>query len=195
MGTKRLLRWALSCAALVACSNSSGTDDAGVDSGADVAPKKDSGPADVAADVPDDTGCNALVAPDAAVMEMFVATDPVVGDGGPWMAGTYTITAHTIYTGLDGSAGPTGSTFDVILVTDDAGAYEALQVQVADGGAPKVMDINGTVTILTGGAESIKVNCPVNAALIYTSYSFDGTNLSLYAPTYKPPQAMFLKKQ
>ena len=77
---------------------------------------------------------------------------------------------------------------------DDAGAYEGYQT-ATDGGTPAITDVNGTVIVLDGGGTLMKVNCPVNATLIYSSYSSDGTNLGLYAPTYKPPQALLLKKQ
>lgn len=197
MGHERTLRWVLSCAVLMACGNDSSTNDAGADATADVVVKKDSGPADAAPDVAADTGpsaCNALVAPDATVMEQYVATAAVTGDGGPFVSGTYVATARSIYTGVDGGTGPTGTTYDIILVVDDAGAYQGLQV-MADGGKPTVLDLNGVTTVLDGGGALMKVDCPINGSLIFTSYSSDGTNVGFYAPATKPPQALFMKRQ
>jgi hypothetical protein len=182
----------------MACGNDSGNTDAGTDASPDVTVKKDSGPADVATDVPDDTSttsCNALVAPDATVMEMYVATAAVTGDGGPVVPGTYVTTGRSIYTGVDGSAGPTGTTFDVILVVDDAGTYQALQIAIDGGGVPNVQDLNGHTTVFDGGGAVMKVECPINGTLIFTSYSSDGTNVGFYAPTTKPPQALFMIRQ
>jgi hypothetical protein len=188
----------LSCAVLLACSNGSGTDDGGVDASVDVKPKPDGGgPADAAADVPMDTStaCNSLVAPDATVMEMYVATAAVTGDGGLFIPGTYVTTGRTIYTGVDGSAGPTGTTYDVILVVDDAGVYQALQIATDSGGVPGVLDLNGQTTVFDGGGALMKADCPINGTLIFTSYSSDGTNVGFYAPTTKPPQALFMTRQ
>jgi hypothetical protein len=194
----RRFRLVGACAVLfVACSDNSSTTDAGTDAGPDVAPKKDSGGADVAADAPDDTGtppCNTLVAADAAVQQMKVATTPVVGDGGLFAPGTYVLVGASVYTGPDGGTGPTGTTMYLTTTIDDAGAFAAIQI-LTDGGAPAVNDSNGTLTPLDGGALSGKQTCPGVGSLIFTSYSSDGTNIGLYAPKINPPQAIFMQKQ
>jgi len=118
------------------------TADAAPDVTADAAPDvtADAVP-DVTADAPQDDGtdtgptaCNALSNIGAVVQQMYVATSPVTGGGGVIATGTYVLTAAAVYTGPDGIAGATGTTFADTVVLSDGGGYERVASIVNDAG-------------------------------------------------------------
>lgn len=141
---------------------------------------------DVTADAPKDTdagstACNALSNVGAIVQQMYVATNPVTGDGGVIAAGTYVLTAAAVYTGPDGSVGATGTTLSDTLALADGGAYERVVSVVNDAGLDgSPFHQNGRFTS-DGGSVQVTQTCPPGRQP-FTSYDSDGTRLRIYAP-------------
>lgn len=165
---------------LIACSSQGTPDDGGTDANAN------DGSVDAAADVVQEAGkdggagCNALVNAATVIDQLFVATAAASGDGGTLVSGTYFMTAASVYTGVDGGAGPTGTTFAETLVMD-GGAYERVQIAVNDAGADgSPYHANGNVTI-NGASVQVNQTCPI-LAQPFTTYDSNGTKLHIYAP-------------
>lgn len=143
---------------------------------------------DVTADAPQDSGtdagstaCNALSNVGEVVQQMYVATNPVTGDGGVIATGTYVLTAAAVYTGPDGGVGATGTTFADTLALSDGGTYERVVSVVNDAGLDgRPLHQNGR---FTSGGSSLEVTqtCPPGRQP-FTSYDSDGTRLRIYAP-------------
>lgn len=143
---------------------------------------------DVTVEAPEDAGtdtgstaCNALSNVGAVVQQMYVATDPVTGDGGAVASGTYVLTAAAVYTGPDGGVGPTGTTFTDTLAMSEGGTYERVASIVDDAGLDgSPLHQNGRFT-LDGGGIKVTQTCP-SGKQPFTSYDSDGTKLRLYVP-------------
>ncbi len=185
---------ALGCglAVAVGCSSSSttpsgGTDASGGDATATTDATTDAG-RDATTDPPQDSGadtgpaaCNALANLGAVVPQMYIATDPVTGDGGAIPAGTYVLTAAAVYTGPDGGVGPTGTTFADTLALANGGKYERVASVVNDAGLDgSPLHQNGEFTT-DGGSMRVVLTCP-SGSQPFTSYDSDGTKLRIYAP-------------
>lgn len=172
---------------LLGCSSQDPSTDGGTDATADAVN-------DVSADAPTNdagSGCNALTNVGAVVPQMFVATDAVTGDGGVIAAGTYVLTAAAVYTGGDGGAGPTGTTFQDTLAMKDAGTYERVASMANDAGLDgSPFHQNGSF-VLDGGSIRIVQTCP-NGTQPFTSYDLNGAKLRIYAPAFaNNPGVMF----
>ena len=170
--------WSVFGACLLACSSQTNTSDGGTDASADVID-------DVKADAPQeagkDAGCNSLTNVGTVIQQMNVASDPVTGDGGTIVLGTYVCTAAVIYTGADGGSGPTGTTFQDTVFFPDAGTYEQVTSIVNDAGADgSPIHHNGNYT-LAGSTISITQTCPAGTQP-FTTYDSNGTKLHIYAP-------------
>lgn len=168
------------CLLVCGCPSSPGGDDAGNDGGTDAfsvmtpdapeVPATDSGP----------MACNAVTNIGTVISQMFVATDPVTGTGGVIAAGTYVLTAASVYTGIGGMTGPTGTTYSDTLVIADGGAYERV-LSIVDGvmtGTP----IHQSGSFATDGASiTVTQTCPPGPQP-FTSFDSDGTTVRIYAP-------------
>lgn len=165
---------------LLACSNQDQSSDGGVDASVDVAK-------DVTADAPPpqdagsdaDAECNMLTNIGTVVPQTFVATDAVTGDGGTVVPGTYVLTAAAIYTGADGGAGPTGTSYKDTLALADGGTYERVASVIVDGGSNSFRQ-NGYF-VLNGSSIQVKQTCPMGSQP-FTSYDSNGSKLHIYAP-------------
>ena len=174
---------------LLACSSQNPADDGGTDANgdvtSDVTPQeagKDSAP----------TGCNALTNVGTVISQAFVATDPVTGDGGAVVNGTYVLTAAAIYTGADGGSGPTGTTFLDTLAIQDGGTYERVASIVNDAGLDgSPLRQNGSYTLDASSFHATQT-CPAGTQP-FTSYDSNGTKVHIYAPAAGPnnPGLMF----
>lgn len=175
-------------AVAIGCSTSSQTtppSGGGTDGSVDaVADSPTDAPTDAAQDAGADTGpaaCNALSNVGAAVQQMYVATDPVTGDGGAIPAGTYVLTAAVVYTGPDGGVGPTGTTYADTLALSNGGNYERVASVVNDAGLDgSPLHQNGAFMI-DGGSIQVTMTCP-RGSQPFQSYDSDGTKLRIYAP-------------
>jgi hypothetical protein len=140
------------------------------------------------ADTPQDSGtdtgsaaCNALSNVGAVVPQMYVATDPVTGNGGAIATGTYVLTAAAVYTGPDGGVGPTGTTFADTLALSNGGNYERASSIVNDAGLDgSPLHQNGEFRV-DGGSIQVILTCPLGSQP-FKSYDSDGTKLRIYAP-------------
>jgi hypothetical protein len=192
MERTRELGWVV-FGAMMACSSSSNV--VGTDAGLDVVtpPHKDASGAPAPDDAGDDSSasqpCNNVALSGSPVAVTRIATPAQSGDGGTVVDGTYVVTAFYVYTGYDGGTGPTSATYRATNVIE-AGTFEF--VQEFDGGPP--LPASGTFT-LSGPSVLIGPLCPTRSPSIYTSYTSDGTTITLYAPTAKPPQALVGTKQ
>lgn len=167
------------------CSSSStpsgGGTDASVDAVGDAV-------GDATTDPPQDAGtdtgsaaCNALSNVGAVVQQMYVATEPVTGDGGAIPTGTYVLTAAVVYTGPDGGVGPTGTTFVDTLALSNGGQYERVSSIVNDAGLDgSPLHQNGGFKT-NGGSLQVIMSCPAGSQP-FKSYDSDGTKLRIYAP-------------
>ena len=133
--------------------------------------------------------CTGFVTDAAAITQMFVATDTPAGDGGPLIDGVYDMTAWAVYTGVDGSAGPTGQIVSATMAIE-AGAW-GYDEHWTQGDAGGVLDTTGTFTVLDAGALIDPANC--GGSNPFTSYSTDGTNLTFFSPS--PPWGLSLKRR
>jgi hypothetical protein len=168
---------------LLRCSSDGTTSDGGTVATLDAAQEAgtDSGP----------TGCNSASNIGTVVSQTFVATDPVTGDGGVLVQGTYVLTAAAVYTGVDGGSGPTGTTFQDTAILDDAGAYERVASVINDAGLDgSPLRQNGSFAI-DGGSIHVTQTCPAGSQP-FTSYDSNGTVFHIYAPAAGPnPGVMF----
>jgi hypothetical protein len=166
---------------LLGCSSQDQATEGGADASVDAV--SDAG-SDVSVDAPtSDAGsaCNALTNIGAVVPQMFVATDAVTGDGGTIAAGTYVLTAAAVYTGGDGGAGPTGTTFQDTLAMGGDGTYERVASIADDAGLDgSPFHQNGSF-VVDGGSIQVTQTCPTGAQP-FTSYDSDGAKLHIYAP-------------
>ncbi len=189
------------CVMIFSCQStpSGGATDASSDVSGDV-PGDVSGDAggDASVDAAQDQGtdseskeCNSLVNVGAAVRQMFVATRAATGDGGVIVNGTYVLTAAVVYSGPDGSVGPTGTTFTDTLAMLNGGAYERVVSAVNDAGLDgSPIRQSGRYTS-DGGGLQVTQTCPPDRQP-FTSYDSDGTRFRIYAPaTVLGPGVMF----
>lgn len=163
------------CVLLSACSSESPGMDAGADAGADVVET-----VDAAKEASVDSGCNGVTNIATAIPQTFVASDPVVGDGGALVPGMYVCTAAVVYTGADGGTGPTGLTIRDTVELDDAGAYERAFAFTNDAGLDSSTTQNGTITT-NGGSLTVKQTCP-SGLQPFNSFDSNGTVFHIYAP-------------
>ncbi len=176
-------KWCLLGMGLLACSSPStstdgGTDASGVDAQADAPQGNDGGDSGA-------TGCNSLANVGPVTQQMFVASDPVMGDGGAIGEGTYVCTAAVVYTGADGGTGSTGTTSQDTVLILDGGAYERVVSIVNDAGADgSAMHQNGHFT-LNGSSISIAQTCPPGAGP-FNSFDSSGAKFHVYAPAAGP---------
>ena len=110
----------LGCSSQDPSSSDSGTDAPADDGQADAQPIADG-------------GCNSLANMGPVVQEMYVASDPVTGDGGTIVDGTYVLTAVALYTGPDGGSGSSGATLQDTLAINGT-TYERVYSAVNDAG-------------------------------------------------------------
>jgi hypothetical protein len=175
---------------LVACSSSeTPTDDGGTDASADAttdAPN-DASPTDAGKDSA--PTCSGFVTDAAAIMQMFVATDTPVGDGGTLVDGIYDITSWSVYTGVDGGTGPTGR-MSSATQNIEAGAW-GYDEHWTLGDAGGVQDVSGTFTTLDGGGLVGVGKCGGSSP--FTSYSTDGTNVTFFSAN--PPWGLTEKRR
>lgn len=169
------------CLMASGCQNSPSGTDASVDASVDEI-------GDVTADAPQDSGtdtgstaCNALTNVGPVVQQMYVASNPVTGDGGVIATGTYVLTGATVYSGPDGGVGATGTTYADTLAMSDGGTYERAATVVDDPALePLYYRQNGRITS-DGGSLQVTQTCPAGRQP-FTSYDSDGTRLRIYAP-------------
>lgn len=178
---------------LVACSGNDPGTDAGTDAGMSADAGKDGGDsqpdagrdggvdAGVDAGTMQDAGnqCSGIVTDAGEIEQLFVAAATPVGVGGTIVAGSYDVTAWSVYTGADGGTGPTGVLVVAVMVIEPGGIYR-YQHRMRQGGASFMLDTNGTFTTLDGGVVVGQQLCPPGAQP-FTSYSTDGTNLLMYS--------------
>lgn len=142
--------------------------------------------------LPDLAGvCTTRTNPAPAVMINQVATAAPAAQGGPAVVdGTYYITAATFYTGMGGATGPNGVTLSgTNYVTGPA--YEYIN-QASNAAKPSMS--SGTFT-QNGTKIAIQQTCPTATLSPFTDYDSDGTNVTIYALTTNPPQAITFTKQ
>ncbi len=167
------MRLVVSVLLALGCSNGSTSSDGGLD-----ASNQDA--------LDEGTGyptCTSLVNVGGDVSQLYVATAPVVGDGGVIIDGTYALTDAELYTGIDGSAGPTGlilrTTFSV-----EAGAFATVEHDEQTGNdAGSDRSASGTYETSDGGAIHLQAACPLVATGMYSSFASDGVTLHLYSNT------------
>jgi hypothetical protein len=151
------------------CGGSPSTGDGGAPSGdgsTPDAPRADGPLVEAATGV-----CNALVNIAPSIPITLVASDPPVLQGGVTVDATYVLTDITIYTGLQGPAGVTGTSQTTIQITGTT-------IQVVSNGAPTTR----TETLATAGTSfTASTTCP-NADLQQGTYTATPTSLVVEVP-------------